>query len=51
MARARVVSVDSVRQDAKTLVEILKDVERLPGADPLRIAEVRAEVAAMIPSS
>lgn len=49
MARARILNSDSLRQDARTLQGILEDAGRMPGADAPRIAEVRAEVAAMVP--
>jgi spermidine synthase len=51
MARAGVVSPDALRQDAKALREILTDAERMKGADTLRIAEVRAEISALVPNS
>jgi hypothetical protein len=51
MARAGVVSADSLRQDARALGEILTDAERMKGVDMLRVAEVRAEIASLVPSS
>jgi hypothetical protein len=51
MARAKVISPDALHHDATALRDILKDAERMPGADAMRIAEVRAEIAALIPSS
>ena len=51
MARAKVISADALRQDGNTLREILKDAESMPGADAPRIAEVRAEIAALLPTS
>jgi hypothetical protein len=51
MARAKVISPDALRHDGDALRDILKDAERMPGADAMRITEVRAEIAALIPSS
>jgi len=51
MARAGVASVDSLRQDRRALGAILDDAARLPQADAARIAEVRTELASLIPGS
>jgi len=47
MVKFRINSADSLRQDQKALTTILDDSARLPGSDPGRLAEVRAEVAAL----
>jgi spermidine synthase len=47
MAHANVIPVESLRQDTKSLGDILNDAEKMPDADLARIAEVRAEVAAV----
>ena len=49
MVRSNVNTVESLRQDVRALTEILDDAEKLPGVDLARLAEVRAEVAAMTP--
>jgi spermidine synthase len=51
MARVGVIDVDILRKDAKSLGGMLDDAAKLKGADAPRIAEVRAEIAAMIPAS
>jgi spermidine synthase len=49
MVRSNVNTAESLRQDTRALTEILDDAEKLPGVDLARLAEVRAEVAAMTP--
>jgi hypothetical protein len=39
--------VESLRQDQKALTTILDDAAKMAGADAARMAEVRAEVAAL----
>ena len=51
MARANVISRDALRQDSRSLGEVLDDAEKMPGADVTRIGEVRREVASLIPAS
>ena len=51
MARANVISRDALRQDSRSLGEVLDDAEKMPGADITRIGEVRREVASMVPAS
>ena len=51
MARAGIVSNDALRQDGKALGGILDDASRMPQADAARIAEVRGELAALVPGS
>ena len=48
MARAQVITFDSLRQDAKALADILNDAQKMPGADAARIAEVRAEISRIV---
>ncbi|HET9472744.1 MAG TPA: fused MFS/spermidine synthase [Steroidobacteraceae bacterium] len=50
MARANVISRDALRQDSRSLGEVLNDAEKMPGADAARIAEVRREVANLVPA-
>jgi spermidine synthase len=47
MASLRVNTVESLRQDQRALTTILDDAARMTGADPVRIAEVRADIAAL----
>ena len=47
MVSFRINSVASLRQDQKALGTILDDAAKLPGVDAARLAEVRAEVAAL----
>jgi spermidine synthase len=49
MVRSGVNTAESLRQDARALVQILDDAEKMPGIDLARLAEVRAEVAALTP--
>ncbi len=51
MARANAISRDALRQDSRSLGEVLNDAEKMPGADAARIAEVRREVANLVPAS
>ena len=51
MVRSGVVSLESMRGDAATLRDILNQTEKLPGADLIRIAEVRAEISVLAPTS
>jgi spermidine synthase len=51
MARANVISRDALRQDSRSLGEVLDNAEKMPGADVTRIGEVRREVASLIPAS
>jgi hypothetical protein len=50
MVRAGVSAPDPVRKDARALRDVLEGVAKLPGADAARIAEVRAEIAAILPN-
>jgi len=50
MARARVITPESLAGDAKALRSILDDAQKMPGADTERIAEVRAEIARIAPA-
>ena len=47
MARGGVTTPESLHKDAKALAEILDDVAKLPNADAARVAEVRADIAAL----
>ena len=38
---------ESLRKDARALRDVLDEVAKLPGVDAARIAEVRAEIAAL----
>jgi hypothetical protein len=49
MGRAGIVSADALRQDSKGLGAILDDAARMKDSDAARIAEVRAELAALAP--
>jgi hypothetical protein len=49
MARSGVNTAESLRQDSRSLVEILDNSEKMPGVDLARLAEVRAELAALTP--
>jgi spermidine synthase len=51
MVRAGVLSGETLRKDAAALRDILKDAEKMKGADAPRIAEVRAEIARLAPAS
>jgi hypothetical protein len=51
MARAQVLSAETLRTDAGALRAILDDAQKMAGADAQRIAEVRAEIARLVPSS
>jgi hypothetical protein len=51
MVRAGVLGVEALRKDATALRDILKDAEKMQGADAPRIAEVRAEIARLVPAS
>jgi hypothetical protein len=47
MVHSGVNTAESLRQDSRALVQILDDAEKMPGVDLARLAEVRAEVAAL----
>jgi hypothetical protein len=47
MVRSGVNTAESLRQDSRALDQILDDAEKMPGIDLARLAEVRAEVAAL----
>jgi hypothetical protein len=47
MVRFHINPVESLRQDQKALTTILDDAAKMAGADAARMAEVRAEVAAL----
>jgi len=47
MVSFHVNSVESLRQDQKALTTILDDAAKMAGIDAVRLAEVRAEVAAL----
>jgi spermidine synthase len=49
MVRSGVNTAESLRQDSRALMKILEDVEKMPGVDLARLAEVRAEVTAATP--
>ena len=51
MVRSGVVPLESMRGDAATLRDILNQTEKLPGADLTRVAEVRAEISVLAPTS
>jgi len=51
MVRAGVLPMETLRKDATALGDILKDAEKMKGADAPRIAEVRAEIAKLVPAS
>jgi len=51
MVRAGVLPVETLRKDAVALRDILKDAEKMQGADGPRIAEVRAEIEKLVPAS
>ena len=51
MARANSITRDALRQDGRSLGQILDDAEKMPGADAIRIGEVRQEIATLIPAS
>jgi len=51
MVRAGVLPGETLRKDAVALRDILKDAEKMPGADAPRIAEVRAEIEKLVPAS
>jgi len=47
MMRAGINTAEATRQDAKALSGVLDETARLPGVDPARILEVRAEIKAL----
>ncbi len=49
MVNSRAATLDSVRSGAEALREILGEAEKLPGADAVRAAEVRAEIDRLAP--
>jgi spermidine synthase len=49
MVRSGVNTSESLRQDSRSLVQILDDAEKMAGVDLPRLSEVRAEVAAITP--
>jgi hypothetical protein len=49
MMQSGVNTAESLRQDSRALLQILDDAEKLPNVDLVRLAEVRAEVAALTP--
>ena len=51
MVRAGAIDASALRQQGKSLATILDGAGKLPGADRERIAEVRAEVSALLPGS
>ncbi len=51
LVRARVIDADVLRKNARSLGDMLGEAAKLKGADAPRIAEVRAEIAALVPSS
>ncbi len=51
MARANAIARDALRQDSRSLGGILNDAEKMPGADAIRIGEVRREIASLVPAS
>jgi spermidine synthase len=51
MVRAGVLPGETLRKDAAALRTILDDVGKMKGADAPRIAEVRAEIARLVPAS
>ncbi len=50
MVRAGVNTPATLRKDARALREVLNEVARFPGTDAARIAEVREEIAAILPN-
>jgi hypothetical protein len=44
MVRAGASTAESLREDSKALLSMLQEASALPGADAVRLAEVRAEV-------
>jgi hypothetical protein len=44
MVLNRINTIETLRSDAKALLGMLQEAETLPGADPVRLAEVRAEI-------
>ncbi len=44
MVRNKINTLESLRSDTKALLGMLQEAQMLPGADPVRLAEVRAEV-------
>ena len=51
MARAGAIPRGDLRHDGQSLRQVLSDAAKLPGADAARIAEVRAELDALMPLS
>jgi hypothetical protein len=51
MARVDAITRDALRRDSRSLGEILDDAATMPGADAVRIGEVRQEVARLVPAS
>jgi len=51
MARVGAIAQGDLRHDGRSLRQVLSDAEKLPGADAARIAEVRAELEALMPLS
>jgi predicted membrane-bound spermidine synthase len=51
MVRAQVLARETLERDAGTLREMLDDALELPGVDPLRVDEVRSEIARLTPGS
>jgi spermidine synthase len=49
MFRAKLQAAETLRGDVKALRDILADVEKMPGHDAVRVAEVRTEVDAILP--
>ncbi|MEO8062247.1 MAG: fused MFS/spermidine synthase [Pseudomonadota bacterium] len=47
MANSGVSTAESLRQDSRALLQILDDAEKMTGVDLVRLAEVRADVAAL----
>jgi spermidine synthase len=51
LVRAGAINAASLRDNGKFLQSMLAAAAKMPGADPTRIADVRAEVAAVMPGS
>jgi predicted membrane-bound spermidine synthase len=51
LVRARIIDADVLRNNAKALGDLLGGAAKLQGADAPRLAEVRAEIATLIPGS
>jgi len=50
MVNAGVNAPDSLRNDAKALRDLLDGISKIPGIDAARVAEVREEIATMLPN-